>query len=124
MLFLLASAALVSAATGPTARAAAPTCWGAEDRSRSFDGTISTTDGAILEQIGRRGSERIVQKSYGDLRVCMVTYGFDGDADARPSQWLSRSDRVILETRTSDDVRTLDVNSGRVTYTVNGTVQP
>jgi chromosome segregation ATPase len=54
----------------------------------------------------------------------MVTHGFDGEPDDRPSRWPFRSDRVILETRTSDDVRTLHVNQGRVTYTVNGAVQP
>ena len=102
----------------------APECWGAEDRSRSFSGTMTTNGGAVVEQIGRRGSERVVQKSYGDLRVCMVTLGFDGEPDDRPSRWPFRSDRVILETRMSNDVRTFDVNTGRVTYTVNGAVQP
>lgn len=102
----------------------APECWGAEDRSRSFSGTMSTSGRTIQEQIGRRGSERVIQSSYGDLRVCMVTDGFDGQRDDRPSQWPLRSDRVILETRTPDDVRTLDVNNGRFTYTVNGAVRP
>ena len=102
----------------------APECWGAEDRSRSFSGTMSTSGRTIHEQIGRRGSERVIQTSYGDLRVCMVTYGFDGDRDDRPSQWPQRSDRVILETRTANEVRTMDITDGRVTYTVNGAVRP
>jgi phage shock protein A len=102
----------------------APECWGTEDRSRSFSGSMTTNGGAVVEQIGRRGSEGVVQKSFGDLRVCMVTHGFDGEPDDRPSRWPFRSDRVILETRTSDDVRTLYVNQGRVIYTVNGAAQP
>jgi hypothetical protein len=101
----------------------APESWGTEDRSRSFNGTMTTSDGTIRE-IGRRGSERVVQKSYGDLRVCMVTHGFDGERDDRPSQWLFRSDRVILETRMPNDVRALDMNNSRLTYTVNGAVRP
>jgi hypothetical protein len=102
----------------------APECWGAEDRSRSFSGNMTTSGGTIVEQIGRRGSERVVQKSFGDLRVCMVTAGFDGERDDRPSRWPFRSGRVILETRMPNDVRTLDVNNGRPTYAVNGAVRP
>lgn len=142
LFLLLTSAALARAAIAQNATAAAapdadatapsqtptlmvaPECWGTEDRSRSFSGTMTTSGGAIVEQSGRRGSERVVQKSYGDLRVCMVTHGFDGEPDDRPSRWPLRSDRVILETRLSNDVRTLDLNEGHVTYTVNGAVQP
>jgi predicted nucleic acid-binding Zn-ribbon protein len=102
----------------------APECWGAEDRSRSFNGTMTTSGGSIQEQIGRRGSERVVQTHFGDMRVCMVTAGFDGDRDDRPSQWPLRSDRVILETRMPNDVRTMVRNNGRVIYTVNGAVSP
>src|ERR1044072_888129 len=80
-------------------------CWGAEDRSRSFSGTMSTTGGTIQEQIGRRGRDRVIQSSLGDLRFCAVTNGFDGDLDDRPSQWSQHSDRVILETRMPNDVR-------------------
>ncbi len=113
---LLASAALL--------RTAIPQCWGAEDRSGSFSGSMTTNAGAIVEQIGRRGGERVVQKSYGELRVCMITHGFGGEPDDPPSQWSLRSDRVILETRMADDVRTLEVSQGRVTYTVNGAERP
>src|ERR1044072_9599345 len=81
-------------------------CWGAEDRSGSFSGTISTSGGTIQEQIGRRGRDRVIQSSLGDLRFCMVTRGFDGEPDDRPSQWSQRSDRVIVETRMPNDVRT------------------
>ena len=90
---------LASARPGAAMLVVAPECWGAEDRSRSFNGTMSTSGGTIQEQIGRRGSERVIQSSYGDLRVCMVTDGFDGERDDKPNQWPRRSDRVILETR-------------------------
>ena len=98
----------------------APECWGAEDRSGSFSGTISTNGGTIQQQIGRRGAERVIQTSFGDLRVCMVTRGFVGDRDDRPSEWALRSDRVILETRMPNDVRSLEVINGRFSYTENG----
>jgi predicted nucleic acid-binding Zn-ribbon protein len=142
LFLLLAAAALTRAAIAQNANATAapdagatapsqtpmqmfaPECWGTEDRSRSFSGTMTTNGGAVVEQIGRRGSERVVQKAFGALRVCMVTHGFDGEPDDRPSRWPLRSDGVILETRMADDVRTLDIDRGRVTYTVNGAVQP
>ena len=103
----------------------APDCWGAEDRWRSFNGSMTTNGGVIVEQIGRRGSERVIQKRFGELRVCMLTFGFEGERDDPPHRWPFHSDRVILETRTPDDVRSLDVNrGGRVTYLVNGAVRP
>jgi beta-lactamase regulating signal transducer with metallopeptidase domain len=110
----------------PPMQAVAPECWGAEDRSRSFNGTMSTNGGTILEQIGRRGRERVIQRSFrsGELRVCMVTTGFNGASDDRPSQWPQHSDRVILETRMPNDVRAMYVDNGRATYIVNGAAQP
>ena len=108
----------------PSTQAVAPECWGAEDRSGSFSGTMSTSGGRIQEQIGRRGRERVIQSSLGDLRFCIVTNGFDGEPDDRPSQWSRRSGRVILETRMPNDVRTMDVDNGRITYIVNGAVRP
>lgn len=108
----------------PVMLIAAPDCWGAEDRSRSFNGTMSTNGGTIQEQIGRRGRDRVIQSSLGDLRFCMVTNGFDGESDDRPSRWSRRSDRVILETRMPNDVRTMNEDNGRITYMVNGAVRP
>jgi hypothetical protein len=122
---LLAIAALSRTPTATNAQGtAAPECWGAEDRWRSFSGTMTRNGGVVVEQIGRRGREGVVQKKYGDLRICMVTHGFDGQPDDPPSRWPLRSDRVILETRTSDDVHTMEVNQDRLTYSVNGAVQP
>jgi beta-lactamase regulating signal transducer with metallopeptidase domain len=112
----------------PTVTAALGTvaaeCWGMEDRSRDFRGSMSTRGSTIYEQIGRRGTDRVIQTTFGDLRICMVTDEFDGDRDDRPSQWPLRSDRVIMETRLGNDVRTLDVDNGRLTYAVNGVVRP
>src|ERR1044071_4559193 len=71
LLLLLASAALSRGAITPNA----PECWGTEDRYRSFSGSMTTNGGEVVEQIGRRGSERVLQKKYGELRVCMVTQG-------------------------------------------------
>ena len=119
---LLGIAALTASSQTPMQMV--PQCWGTEDRSGSFSGSMTTNGGVVVEQIGRRGSERVFQKAYGALRVCMVTHGFDGEPDDPPSRWPMRSDRVILETRTSDEVRIMEVTQGRVSYTVNGALQP
>lgn len=118
---LLAAAALIRPAV---AQSVPSQCWGAEDATRSFSGTMSTTNGVILEQIGRRGEDRVVQKSFGDLRVCMIARGLDVQSNDPPSQWPSRADLVIFETRTPGAVRTLYVNRNRVSYTLNGAAQP
>jgi len=142
---MLAAVALTRVAVAQHANATVDQeCWGMEDRSRPLNGSMTSNGGVVVEQIGRRGSERVVQKAFGDLRVCMVTRGFDGGAanaacwcsitpgfplavlqlDDRPSRWPFRSDRVILQTEMPNDVRTLDVRNGRVTYIVNGAVRP
>ncbi len=115
---------VLAAATAARGQDSPTPCWGAEDRAGSFNGSMSTNEGAIVEQIGRRGRERVVQKRFGDLRICMITRGFGGETDDRPSEWPFRSDRVILETWTPSEVRTLDGSNRRFTYTVNGSVRP
>jgi beta-lactamase regulating signal transducer with metallopeptidase domain/predicted nucleic acid-binding Zn-ribbon protein len=65
---------------------------------------------ASVEQIGTSGTDRIIQKNFGDLRVCMVAEGVDGSNSAeRPSQWLGRARRVVLESRRGKDVKRLEI---------------
>ena len=61
---------------------AAPECWGAEHRSRSFNGTMSTSGGTIQEQIGRRDGERVIQSSYGVVEASGKSVGRWGAAHA------------------------------------------
>jgi len=89
----------------------------------SFSGTISTTvrNGTeIREQVGRRGNDRVVQKSFGDLRVCMLAE--DADDLDRPSQMIGRARRVVLEARRGSTVQRLEVGqqASRPTWQVNG----
>jgi beta-lactamase regulating signal transducer with metallopeptidase domain/predicted nucleic acid-binding Zn-ribbon protein len=103
-------------------------CWADGNDNRSFNGSLSMSDRGgrtvIHEQIGYRGGDRVIQKSFGDLRVCALAEGYGGDFEARPSQWPARAPHVILETQQSGDVRRLEIVGGRMTWTVNGTARP
>jgi beta-lactamase regulating signal transducer with metallopeptidase domain len=114
-----APATAAAALTPATVSSAEPVCWTAPD-SRAFNGSISTNGTIVYEQIGRRGNDRVIQKRFGDLRVCMVTEGFTGGDDHRPSGWPGRATRVILETDRPNDLRRMEIVGGRVSWTVNG----
>lgn len=97
-------------------------CWNAYNRARSFSGSTSTSSGGrIIQRIGRMDRERVAQMTFGDLRVCMVTFGYDGPSDTEtPSEWIGRADRVIMETERDNDVRRLEIDGGRSTWSING----
>ena len=121
----IASSAVKGAATVPATTPIVTQngrCWDTYSRTRSFSGSISTTSGdRIVQRIGRVNDERIAQMTFGDLRVCMVTFGYDGPDDAElPSEWIGHADRVIMETDRENDVRRLEIDGGRSTWTING----
>jgi beta-lactamase regulating signal transducer with metallopeptidase domain len=99
-------------------------CWNEYSRGGSFSGSTHISNGRTLQRIGRTGGERVAQMTFGDLRVCMITIGYEGDRnrddDAPPSSWISRSDRVILETDNDGDVRRLEIADGRSSWSING----
>jgi hypothetical protein len=83
-------------------------------RSESFFGTTSNRSvngrDVILEQVGTSGSDRIIQKNLGDLRVCMVAEDAGASTPSeRPSQWPGRARRVVLESRRGTDVKRLEI---------------
>jgi beta-lactamase regulating signal transducer with metallopeptidase domain/predicted nucleic acid-binding Zn-ribbon protein len=99
-------------------------CWSERGDSRSFSGSMSMSGTTIYEQVGRRGRERVIMKSFGDVRVCMMTEGFTGDGVQRPSDWIGRAERVLLETQRPGDVRRMEIADGRMSWTINGSAQP
>jgi beta-lactamase regulating signal transducer with metallopeptidase domain len=106
---------------------AASACdWDGND-SRSFSGTISTTSvngRSVNEQIGTRDANRLVQMSFGGLRVCAIAEGMGrGNDDVLPSGWLSRASRVVLETQQGGEDRRMEIAGGQVTWTINGARQ-
>jgi len=99
-------------------------CWNEYSRSRSFNGTSSYSNDGFTQRIGRIGEERVAQMTFGDLRVCMITDGYDGPRDSElPSEWIGHADRIVLETERDNDVRRLEIVGGRSTWSINGRAQ-
>ena len=119
--------------TAPLAQAAAGS--DACDRdlrdSGSFSGSMSTgTVGGrtvVYEQVGRRGGDRVIQRRFGDLRVCMVAEGI-GDADGGPSQWVARASHLVMETRRGGAFQQLEIDrtsgAARTTWRIGSTAHP
>jgi beta-lactamase regulating signal transducer with metallopeptidase domain/predicted nucleic acid-binding Zn-ribbon protein len=90
--------------------------WDVSDGS-TFSGTMSTSRSGgrtiVSEQIGTRGADRVIQESFGDLQICMRAEGVGTIETAeRPSQWLGRARRVVMEARRGRTVQQLDVEPG------------
>jgi beta-lactamase regulating signal transducer with metallopeptidase domain/predicted nucleic acid-binding Zn-ribbon protein len=122
-----ASPALLPQAATPIAPAAlrpVADCWDAGPDSRSFSGSLSMSGTTIHERIGWRGGDPVIEVQFGDLSACMIAETFDGDRDARPSEWIGSARRVVLETRRRNDVRAMEIDGGSITWTVNGQSRP
>jgi beta-lactamase regulating signal transducer with metallopeptidase domain len=78
-----------------------------------FNESVSIRSGGretSREQIGSRGGDRVIQKTFGDLRLCMVGEAIgDRDRSVKPSQWLGSARRVIIESRRGNAVQRLEV---------------
>jgi len=88
-------------------------CWWDPGRRSSFSGSTSTRDvggrTVIDEQIGIRGSDLVIQKAFGDLRLCMIAEDVaDPRRTTRPSQWAGLARRVVMEARRGDVVQRLE----------------
>ncbi|PYQ27692.1 MAG: hypothetical protein DMF56_18965 [Acidobacteria bacterium] len=106
----------------------AEACWG-RGITGSFHGSMSTSDSGgrtiIHEQIGTRGSTRIIQKRLGDLRVCMIAEGIDRLTADPPGQWPAKALRFVMEARRGSHVQRLDGDGDqRLTWSVDGREQP
>lgn len=103
-------------------------------RNDSFNGSISMSDRGgrtvIHEQIGTRGADRVIQKSFGELRVCAIAEDAAGfDRDEKPSEWPGRARRVILETQRGGRIQRLEIvrqTAGRqqLSWRVGGVERP
>ena len=116
-----------AAAPAPAIATAAPTplppraesCW-SEGTGGTFNGTVSTSDrNGVTIRVGRTDTEMVVQRSFGDLRVCARAEGLRDD-DALPSTWASRAGRMILETEQRGDLRQMEIRGGQATWMING----
>lgn len=102
-------------------------CWDSSFEG-AFIGSLSTRDDGsnveIYERIGRRGSSRVIQKRFGDLRLCMVAEDVgDGDIGA-PSQWLDNASRWVMEVRGEGLLQKLEDRGGRLSWRTGGRERP
>jgi len=111
-------------------QAADSECWH-EGPGGSFRGSLSTSDvggrTVIYEQIGTRGTTGIIQKTFGDLRLCLVADGVGERGNVPgPSRWVDVATRFVMESRTAGgSVQQLQGDSGRrLTWRVGGRERP
>ena len=102
-------------------------------RNGSFSGNMSFSDSrggtVIREQVGSHGSDRVILKDFGDLRLCMVAEGIGARTTGeRPSQWLDRASRIILESQRGNAVHRLELSrqagDERTIWRVGGAERP
>lgn len=101
-------------------------CWADTSGRSSFRGYSSTREvggrTVISEQVGARNFDRLIQKTFGDTRLCMLAEGAgDWSPTERPSQWLGRARRVVLEAQRRGVVQRLEVAGQRTSWQVGGT---
>ena len=99
-----------------------------------FRGTMSSDDRngrtVVYDMIGTSGADRVVMRSFGDLRVCAIAQGIgDVDDSVRPSDWPARARRVVMETRRAGVIQRLEMTrqagaAQRVAWFVGGVERP
>jgi beta-lactamase regulating signal transducer with metallopeptidase domain/predicted nucleic acid-binding Zn-ribbon protein len=79
----------------------------------------------ILKQVGTNGSDSIIQETFGDLRVCMVVQPAGPTTTGeKPSYWVGRAQRVVLEARRGNRTERLEIGpygtGQRISWQVDG----
>jgi beta-lactamase regulating signal transducer with metallopeptidase domain len=84
-------------------------------------GRESTCGWDRSDSIGSRGGDRVIQKAFGDLRLCMVGEAIgDRDWSLKPSQWLGAARRVIIESRRGDPLQPVAMQRLEVVQRADG----
>jgi beta-lactamase regulating signal transducer with metallopeptidase domain len=130
---LVRSGQAVSATAAQSAVGRDSACWWDSTDRSSFNGTISSTDvggrTVIYEQVGTRGDSRVIQKTFGDLRLCMVAEDVGArDTAGLPSGWIGRARRVVLEARRGGLVQRMEIGpqaaGGVTSWRIGGVQRP
>jgi beta-lactamase regulating signal transducer with metallopeptidase domain/predicted nucleic acid-binding Zn-ribbon protein len=96
----------------------------------TFHGNMSTSDvdGRTItyERVGIQDGSPIVQKRFGDLRLCFVTTDFvEGGSPGKPSRWIEESPNYVMEAHLPGLVQRLEARRGSgVSWSVNGRERP
>ncbi len=109
----LTEATPTAAAAPPQDRTLDSAC--AWEGSGSFEGSMSSSGSGgrsvIHEQVGSRGTDRVIQRSFGDFRLCLVAEGVgEPPRGGGPSQWLtSAAGRILMEARRGSSAQRLEI---------------
>ena len=104
-------------------------CWSDGYRGNFIGSSSSSRIGGrtvIYDQVGWRNGDRIIQRLFGDLRLCMLAESAgdrDRDTVERPSQWIGRARRVVMEARRGSTVQRLEFNGTSPTWTVGNSTR-
>ena len=101
-------------------------CW--SDFRGDFRGSSNSNSvggrTVVYDMVGWRGDDRIIQRTIGDLRLCMVAENMgDRSESDRPSQWIGRSRRVVMEVQRGGTVQQLEFNGSTPSWRVNGSTR-
>lgn len=105
----------------PTSRLSS--CRWTDADGSSFRGSVTISDGVVTDRMGTGESTRIIQRTFGDTRVCMLAENA-GDRDTPPSAWPGIASRVVIETQRGSTVRTMVMRGSDVAWTVDGAARP
>lgn len=111
---------------GGTTVAAAQECWSDDLRGRSFNGSMSMNGRDITEEIGTRDGDRVIEESLDGIRLCMIAddVGSSIGRDERPSEWVARAPRIVIESQQSGQTARLTLTrqagAQQVSWSVNG----
>ena len=104
-------------------------CW--SDTRGNFTGSSNSNRvggrTVVYDMVGWRDGDRVIQRTIGDMRLCMVAENM-GDRDRsdadRPSQWIGRSRRVVMEVQRGGTSQRLEFSgSGSPSWSVNGSTR-
>lgn len=94
----------------------------------NFRGNSSTTSEGgrmiVREAIGQRNHDLIIQKQFGDLRVCALAEGLRQVSQAGVRDWPASATRLVLETQEPGETRRMEIEGSRTTWVVNGQTRP
>lgn len=99
-------------------------CWSDGYRGNFIGSSSSRQVGGrtvVYDQVGWRDGDRIIQRMFGDLRLCMLAEGAgDRTNPERPSQWIGRARRVVMEAHRGGTVQRLEYNGTNPSWQVGG----
>ena len=105
------------------------TCWSDRGLGSGWTGSVSGSKSSdqsggrntVTDQMAWRDGDRIIQRTIGDLRLCMVAEGVgDRNNVERPSQWIGRARRVVMEAHRGNTVQRLEFNGTTPSWQVGG----